>query len=213
MTKIPSNDKINMSKKAKVYDSAKGYDLAAKRYDDKQTYLNSFEQNRLMPLLGDVKAKKVLDVGAGTGRLAVQLANLGALVTATDVSEKMLDKLKRKNKKIAAIIGDAETLDFPDREFDIVVAAFLIVHLRSPKRFFDEAYRVLKDGGRLIVTNVNQKDPPVIETKEGDILIDSYYHRPEQVREDLETLAFSIKEDLLIKEKGVWINQIIVAQK
>lgn len=199
--------------KVKVYNSIKGYNLAAKRYDDKQTYLNSFEQNRLVPLLGDVKGKKVLDVGAGTGRLAVQIANMGALVTATDVSENMLEVLKRKSTKVATVVQDAETLDFSDNEFDIVIAAFLIVHLRSPKRFFDEAYRVLKDGGKLIVTNVNQKEPPIIPTSEGGIVIDSYYHRPEQVREDLETLAFSIREDLLVKEKGVWINQIIVAQK
>ncbi len=141
------------------------------------------------------------------------MANMGALVTATDVSENMLEVLKRKSNKVATVVRDAEALDFSDNEFDIVVAAFLIVHLRSPKRFFDEAYRVLKDGGKLIVTNVNQKDPPIIPTEEGGIVIDSFYHRPEQVREDLEALAFSIKEDLLIKEKGVWINQIIVAQK
>lgn len=155
----------------------------------------------------------MLDVGAGTGRLAVPMANMGAFVTATDVSENMLNVLKRKSNKVATTVSDAETLDFSDNEFDRVVAAFLIVHLKNPKRFFDEAYRVLKDGGKLIVTNVNQKEPPIIPTTEGGIVIDSFYHRPEQVREDLEALAFSIKEDLLIKEKGVWINQIIVAQK
>ena len=51
-----------------------------------------------MPLLGDVKDKKILDVGAGTGRLALRLAKLGAEVMALDVSEEMIKKIKKDLK-------------------------------------------------------------------------------------------------------------------
>jgi ubiquinone/menaquinone biosynthesis C-methylase UbiE len=93
-----------------------------------------------------------------------------------------------------------------------VVAAFLIVHLKDPTRFFDEAYRVLKPNGKLIVTNINQKEAPEVETKQGVIKIDSYYHRPEKIREILESLAFGV-EETVVKEKDVWVNQIVVAKK
>lgn len=202
-----------MSKKVHLYASAPGYDLAAKHYDDKAAFLNTFEQNRLVPLVGDLKGKMILDVGAGTGRLAAHFANLGAQVTALDVSPNMLDAIKRKNRKVVTVVGDAEDLVFPDNCFNVVVAAFLIVHLGDPRRFFDEAYRVLKDGGLLVVTNINQKDPPEIKTDQGMIVIESHYHRPERVREELEELAFAIEHEIFIKEKGVWINQIIVARK
>lgn len=199
--------------KIKVYDSAQGYNLAAKEYDSKAAYLNSFEKKQVIPLLGELDGKKILDVGAGTGRLTVMLRDHRAEVVALDVSEKMLEELHRKNKHIQTVVGDAESLPFPDNDFDIVTAAFLIVHLKNPTRFFDEVYRVLKPGGLFLVTNINQKDPPKIKTKEGEIVIESFYHRPEQVREALESLAFSVEKEIFIKEGEVWINQIILAKK
>lgn len=202
-----------MSKKIKVYNSQTGYNLASGVYDKKEAYLNSFEKDKVREILGDVAGKKILDVGAGTGRLSVLLSKKGADVTALDLSEEMLKVLSKKNRKIKTSVGDAESLPFTENSFDIVVSAFLIVHLKEPRYFFDEAYRVLKDGGHLLVTNINQKEPPVVKTKAGDIIIESFYHRPEKIREELENLAFSIEKEKIIKEDGVWINQIILAKK
>lgn len=200
-------------KKIKIVDSASGYDLASSGYDKKEAYLNSFEKGQVLDLLGDVTGKKILDIGAGTGRLAIPLQKKGGEVTACDVSSEMLKVLARKNRHIETVVGEAESLSFPDNSFDIVTAAFLIVHLKNPTRFFDEVYRVLKDGGVFLVTNVNQKDPPVVETKTGPIVIESFYHRPEEIREILEELAFSIEQEKLIKEGEVWVNQIVLAKK
>ncbi|MBP7992289.1 MAG: methyltransferase domain-containing protein [Candidatus Magasanikbacteria bacterium] len=200
-------------KKTQVLDSAPGYDLASGGYDKKEAYLNSFEKGQVFELLGDVMGKKILDVGAGTGRLAIPLQKKGGVVTACDVSAEMLKVLARKNRHIEIVVGEAESLPFPDNYFDIVTAAFLIVHLKNPTRFFDEVYRVLKDGGLFLVTNVNQKDPPVVETKVGPIVIESFYHRPEEVREILEELAFLIESETLVKENTIWINQIVLAKK
>ena len=202
-----------MSKKTKVLSSEVGYNLAVDVYDENENYLNSFEQGEFIPLLGALADKKILDVGAGTGRLSLPMANRGAQVTALDVSSKMLELVKKKNSKIITVVGDAESLPFEKEAFDIVTAAFLIVHLKDPTRFFDEAYRVLKDGGILAVTNINQKDPPQVKTKSGEIIIESFYHRPEKIKEILESLAFSIEEEVFVKEKDVWVNQIVVARK
>lgn len=200
-------------RKIPVLDSKAGYNMVAQFYDEKEKYLNSFEQGQLLPLLGNVSNKKILDVGAGTGRLTIKLAKLGAEVTALDVSSEILKKLQSKNKKIKIIIGDAEAMPFENETFDIVVAAFLIVHLKDPTKFFDEVYRVLKDDGVFIVTNINQKDPPLVKTKDGEILIDSYYHRPEKIKAILEQLAFGVEKEMFVREKEVWINHIVFVRK
>jgi len=201
--------------KAKVRQMAAvvGYGLVAGDYDKKEAYLNSFEKGQVLKLLGDVSFKKVLDVGAGTGRLAIALAGKKAEVTALDVSSEMLRVLEKKNGKIKTVVGEAESLPFPEQSFDLVIAAFLIVHLKDLAKFFDEVYRVLKPGGRFLVTNINQKRPPELSSKQGKILIKSYFHRPDKVRELLESLAFSIKKEEMIKEGEVWINQIVLAEK
>ena len=201
-----------MKKKIKIFLSADGYDLASSVYDRRVDYLNSFEKGGLWPLLGDLKNKKVLDVGAGTGRLAIELSRRGAEVTALDVSPKMLEVLHHKNRRIKTIVASAEAMPFADESFDWVVAAFLIVHLDDPRCFFDEAYRVLKPGGRLLVTNINQKEPPEVKTKSEPIKIISYYHRPEKIRDLLAELAFGVEEKI-IEENGRWVCQILVGVK
>lgn len=199
--------------KIKIMKSADGYDLSAFDYDKKEKYLNSFEQNKVLPLLGNVVGKKILDVGAGTGRLAIVLAKTGAEITALDISEKMLAVLKQKNSKIKTVVGDAENLPVADNYFDFIISAFVMAHLKNPAIFFNEAYRALKDGGKLIVTNINQKEPPEVKTKEGVIKIESFYHRPERIIEGLEELAFKIDKNIFVYENDIWINQIVVAEK
>lgn len=199
--------------KSKILPPQPGYDLAAPYYDQKEKFLNSFEKGKVLLLLGELAGKKVLDVGAGTGRLATQLQRLGAQVTALDVSEQMLSVLKRKNSAIYTVVGSAESLPFAAGAFDIVVAAFLIVHLRGPAVFFTEAYRVLKDGGGLLVTNINQRRPPAVKTKRGKVIIESCYHRPEAVRRALEALAFTIEKEIFVEENDTWLAQILLVRK
>lgn len=202
-----------MAKKIKVLNSRAGYNLLADYYNKREKYWDSFEKDKVLSLLGDVGSKKILDVGAGTGRLALRLAKVGAEVTALDVSEEMLKKLKIKNHNLKTIVGEAEDLPFENESFDIVVATFLIVHLKDLRRFFDEVYRVLKPGGLFLVTNINQRKAPAIETKEGMVEVESYYHRPERVVEELENLAFEVVQNKFVKEGENWINQIVLAKK
>lgn len=197
-----------------VHDSKEGYDKYAKFYDKTLEYLDSFEQGKLMAVTGPVKGKKVLDVGCGTGRIIRKLTEKGATVTGLDLSSEMVLVAQKKFPKVKFVEGDIEKLPFNDEEFDVVVASFLIVHLKGLMKAFDEVYRVLKAGGIFVITNINQRKAPKLKMKNRDkIVIDSYYHMPDHVIKALEDSFFFIEKEEFVYESGIWINQIVKAVK
>lgn len=96
----------------------------------------------------------VLDVGTGTGFVALILAEMGHRVTGIDWSTTMLAQAEAKAReaglKITLRQGDAESLPFPDGCFDAVVARHLLWTLAEPRRALTEWYRVLKPQGRVL---------------------------------------------------------------
>lgn len=97
---------------------------------------------------------KILEVGAGTGRYSVALAKEGYDVSAVELVERNLEKLRENAKgleNLAAVQGDATNLGaFPDDAFDAVLTLGPMYHLYAPgdwNRALDEAIRVTKPGG------------------------------------------------------------------
>jgi len=192
-----------------------GYDLYADKYASAKNYkfLNSFEQGRLEQFFGDLKGKKALDAGCGTGRLIKMLMNKGAKVYAIDISSAMIKKVLKKWPDITAIKADIEQIPFENETFDIVAAAFVIVHLKELKRVFEECYRVLLPGGIFVVTNINQKRAPRLEVCGKPLVIESYYHLPKHVINALNDAGFVVEKEEFVYNGDVWINQIIRARK
>ncbi len=102
----------------------------------------SFLLNHSEPLPG----LKILDVGAGTGRIALELAGRGAVVLAADASSKMLAILKEKaflqGIPVKTSRIDAHHLPFPDRSFDMVISFRMIMHVVDWRRSLSELCRV-----------------------------------------------------------------------
>jgi SAM-dependent methyltransferase len=95
---------------------------------------------------------RVLDVAAGTGRVAVPLAGLGYRVVAADRSKEMLDVLRGKaaTEKVTAVVASGAALPFGNRTFDAVVIARLLYLTREWQHILIEALRVLAAGGHLL---------------------------------------------------------------
>lgn len=202
-------------KVSKVMSSLDGYNLYAKFYDQKTKFMGTFEGYELMKIVPDLKGKKVLDLGAGTGRHMRLLKDKGAKeITAFDQSEKMLEILAKGNKDVNIVVGDVEKLPFKDASFDMVLSVFLIMHIADLEAVFREVYRVLKPGGIFVVTNINQRKSPELKGENGEsIVMKSFYHMPEKVLEALEYEFFEILENGFVYEDKFWINQIIKAKK
>jgi SAM-dependent methyltransferase len=96
----------------------------------------------------------VLDVGTGTGVVAITAARAGASVTGLDLTPALLD-VARENARVARLAttqwfeGDAESLPFPDGQFDVVVSQFGHMFAPRPDVAVAEMRRVLKSGGRI----------------------------------------------------------------
>jgi len=108
----------------------------------------------LASFVGDVRGRRVLDVGTGTGRAALLLARGGAQVTAVDASDAMLaiarQRAAAEGLAVDWQIRDAHALGFPDRSFDTVVCLRVLMHTPQWRRCVDELCRV---AGRLVVVD------------------------------------------------------------
>jgi ubiquinone/menaquinone biosynthesis C-methylase UbiE len=114
--------------------------------------VTSPEYKEVITSLGNIKGKKILNLGSGLGEEAVYLALKEAKVTAIDISTHMLiatRKLAKKykvEKKISYRVMDAEKLKFKKNTFDAIVGCNILHHVNIRKTI-KEARRVLKPKG------------------------------------------------------------------
>jgi SAM-dependent methyltransferase len=110
------------------------------------------ENRAILALMGDLRGKRLLDVGAGLGESSVYFALLGAEVTAVDLSAGMVDcavaLAKLYGVEIQGVVQSGEELDVPENYYDIVYTANTIHHVTDKERFFRQIRRALKPGGR-----------------------------------------------------------------
>jgi SAM-dependent methyltransferase len=103
------------------------------------------------------RAADVLDVGAGTGYLALAAASLGHRVTAVDLAPGMLaeltDNAAARGLTVDAKLGDAVAPDFPPASFDVVTSRHLLWTLREPATAMANWKRLLRPNGRLVAVD------------------------------------------------------------
>jgi len=96
---------------------------------------------------------RVLDVGCGTGVVAITAARQGATVTGTDLTPALLERA-RENARIAEVDiqwleADVEELPFEDAKFDVVLSQFAHIFAPRPEIALQQMLRVLKPGGTI----------------------------------------------------------------
>jgi ubiquinone/menaquinone biosynthesis C-methylase UbiE len=144
------------------------------RYDLMEWFIDTFTfrgqmrelRQRTATLAHMQPGERVLDVGCGTGTLAL-IANehvgRGGRVVGIDPGTEQIaracKKAARRNVSIEFQTGVIEQLPFPDQTFDVVFSTLMMHHLPAPlkRQGLAEVARVLKPGGRLIIADFKRK--------------------------------------------------------
>jgi ubiquinone/menaquinone biosynthesis C-methylase UbiE len=111
----------------------------------------ALENRFIRSRMGNLRGKRLLDIGAGLGESSVYFALQGAQVTMTDISPGMVQtgsKLARRyGVEVEGIVSEAEDLGVAAEAFDFVYIANTIHHVRGRDALFQQIHRALKPGG------------------------------------------------------------------
>ncbi|MDZ4825897.1 MAG: class I SAM-dependent methyltransferase [Actinomycetota bacterium] len=160
--------------------------------------------------LGDLRGKKVLDIGAGLGEASVRFALQGADVTSLDISPGML----KLGEKVAArygvqtttIVGSATDLSpFEDATFDVVYGANVLHHVEITE-CLDEVRRVLKPGGKAAFWDPVQYNPVINMYRKLASGVRTEDEHPLR-RRDVKAFEVRFKH---VETRGFWLTALLI---
>jgi SAM-dependent methyltransferase len=157
----------------------------------------SYDRPAILAMAGDVRGKRVLDLGCATGELAAAFAERGATVVGLDLNPRLVQRARERHGGAAEFRGADIGAPMPFLEpasFDVVAASLVLHYLADWAPTLAELARVLRPGGLLVLSthhptkDVTIADPPApyFETvlltdtwrKGGREFDVSFYHRP-----------------------------------
>jgi len=165
-----------------------GYDLEKER---------DFILDKSLPISGEI-----LEIGTGKGHFALALAKRGYNFTSIDISsqEQGIAMLNLRylglEKQVALKTEDATRLSFSEQSFNIVFSINVFHHLEKPQAVLEEIIRLLRNGGKVVLSDFNDKGLEIINachTSEGRTH-DYFKHRLNEAKEYFITKGFKIME-------------------
>lgn len=151
--RLQFRDNLELEKYYEAKYQQGGYEGGCIRFGINISELYHRERHRsALHFLDPSPTDTILDAGCGDGRLAALVAQRCQVVHAIDIAGNSLAPEVRARPNIRFAKMNVESLAFPDAQFDQIVSVETLEHVLDPERAIREFHRVLKSGGRLVVT-------------------------------------------------------------
>ncbi len=179
----------------------KHFDILAPFYD---RLLSPPEEGTLVNLLELPEEGVILDAAGGTGRITQLLTGGERLVIVQDYSHKMLLQTKGKGE-LQAVASETEDLPFPDESFDRIVIVDAYHHLRDQSKSLGELWRVLNEGGVLVIEepDINHWGVKILAIIEKLMLMRSHFSTPDSISKSIQELGAQTRIE--IEGVNAWI--------
>lgn len=148
--------------------SVKEFTEAAKVYDSGHSGIYEMCKDDYPYLLEELEKEPfdaVLDCGCGTGPVIELLHEKypDKHYTGLDLTPEMIRVAQAKNlSNTDFVVGDCENIPFPENTFDAIISSNSFHHYPNPQDFFNSAYKVLKENGRLILRDYTTKSKALL---------------------------------------------------
>lgn len=154
----------------------------------------------------------ILEVGAGTGRIAKHYAPQAGCSVLLEPSHRMLKRAQRQVPQAVHVQGTAEAMHFADESFGKVICFDSIHHWADQARGLEEVHRVLQDGGLMVVVEV---DPSTfwgrqVARMERCLGMKSRFHAPEPLMRMMESAGF---RDVAFQDVGSDMTYGVAARR
>jgi len=173
------------------------FETVAPKWDTlRRGFFSETVRERAFEAAGAVAGKIAADIGAGSGFVTEGILKRGLRVIAVDRSEAMLEEMRRKFGEGGAVdyrIGEAEALPLEDGSVDYVFANMCLHHVDSPPAAIREMVRIVKPGGRLVITDLDRHDFEFLRTEHCDRWMG--FDRPDVARWFAEAGLVDVKID------------------
>ena len=164
---VPEDEKAGMVRSL-FSDVANKYDIMN---DVMSVGIHRIWKEAMMDWLAPRPGQKLLDVAGGTGDVSFKFLKRAGHGHATvcDLTENMLVEGRKRAEaaqmadSLDWVVGDAMNLPFEDNSFDVYTISFGIRNVTRPQEALNEAYRVLRPGGRLMVLEFSQLPNPMMQ--------------------------------------------------
>jgi ubiquinone/menaquinone biosynthesis C-methylase UbiE len=133
-------------------DARAGYRSWSETYDEPGNPIVALEEPVVRSLVAPVAPGRALDAACGTGRHTRHLVELGHEVLGIDLTPEMLSVAAARIPEASFLEADLRDIPAPDAHYDLVVCGLALAHLPDAGAGIAELARVLKPGGRLVVS-------------------------------------------------------------